>query len=105
MAEQSKAVTETLALLKHSKLTGWGDDKCLTIHQHLLRALVDEIQQAQAELNGDGSCSSAPLKSLGLRTCLELQQENIALEKARADALQAQVDAMTKSAIDIGPVE
>ena len=44
------------------------------LHVHE-KARADHFEQ---ELEGDGSCSADPVKSLGLRKCLELQRDTIA---------------------------
>lgn len=54
-------------------------------------ALAAQLAEAETVINGDGSCGSNPLVSLGLRACLELQRETIALTEQRAESVEAKL--------------
>ncbi|KKK49724.1 hypothetical protein LCGC14_3132150, partial [marine sediment metagenome] len=75
---------------------GW-DHKVYVILTALLAEKEREIVKLKAELDGDGSASSDPLKSLGLRTCLELQKDNIALLVRDTEQAEAVVVQMRKA--------
>jgi chromosome segregation ATPase len=46
------------------------------------------------EIEGDGSASRDPLTSLGLRKCVELQRDTIAMQQADLSALRGQIEAV-----------